>query len=581
MKTFLLIVILILGCALAVFYFLKQRAERMLAAAKADADTAWKQRAADVSSIREEAQAAMVKAQAVCEQKSAEMVVSSERVRNHYEAEARKAIEEVNARLTETLAELEPLRRYASLQGTEEEVRKTLADAIAEATALRREAQSLLEQKKNYAADERRQAQQRAREIRSQAEAVLMQATVEAGRIVTEAEKRAEQIGGDAYIALRDKHTLEQALSAIWNVVEGYGDRYIIPTHSLLDDLAGDFGHTQAGEALKAAREHTRRMVEQKLAATCNYEEPDRRERANRFVVDAFNGRVDAILTRSKHDNYGTLEHEIRDAFSLVNLNGLTFRDARILPAYLDARLAELKSAVVVQELKLKAREEQRRIQEQMREEEKVRREQERAIKEAQDKEDAIESALVKARLEAAHATAQERAKFDAQIAELSQQLAEAVAVKQRELSMAQLTRAGNVYIISNIGSFGEEVFKIGMTRRRDPMDRVWELSDASVPFDYDVHAMIQTDDAPALEGMLHDAFDDLRINKVNGRKEFFRLPLDKIRALTVEKGFNVTFTMAAEAREYRETMALEKMSPADREKYHFRKTDGNGDGEE
>jgi|LakMenEpi03Aug12_release.lakeMendotaPanAssembly.Ray.scaffolds.fasta_scaffold44424_4 hypothetical protein len=581
MKTFLLIVILILGCALAVFYFLKQRAERMLAAAKADADTAWKQRAADVSSIREEAQAAMVKAQAVCEQKSAEMVVSSERVRNHYEAEARKAIEEVNARLTETLAELEPLRRYASLQGTEEEVRKTLADAIAEATALRREAQSLLEQTHNSAADERRQAQQRAREIRSQAEAVLMQATVEAGRIVTEAEKRAEQIGGDAYIALRDKHTLEQALSAIWNVVEGYGDRYIIPTHSLLDDLAGDFGHTQAGEALKAAREHTRRMVEQKLAATCNYEEPDRRERANRFVVDAFNGRVDAILTRSKHDNYGTLEQEIRDAFSLVNLNGLTFRDARILPAYLDARLAELKSAVVVQELKLKAREEQRRIQEQMREEEKVRREQERAIKEAQDKEDAIESALVKARLEAEHATAQERAKFDAQIAELSQQLAEAVAVKQRELSMAQLTRAGNVYIISNIGSFGEEVFKIGMTRRRDPMDRVWELSDASVPFDYDVHAMIQTDDAPALERKLHDAFDDLRINKVNGRKEFFRLPLDKIRALTVEKGFNVTFTMAAEAREYRETMALEKMSPADREKYHFRKTDGNGDGEE
>lgn len=581
MKTFLLIVILILGCALAVLYFLKQRAERMLAGAKADADSAWKQRAADVSSIREEAQAAMVNAQAVCEQKSAEMIVSSERIREHYETEARKAIEEMNARLTETLAELEPLRRYASLQGTEEEVRKTLADAIAEATALRQEAQSLLEQTQNSAADERRQAQQRAREIRSQAESVLMQATTDAGRIVTEAEKRAEQIGGDAYIALRDKHTLEQAVSALWNVVEGYGDRYIIPTHSLLDDLADDYGQTQAGEALKAAREHSRRMIEAKQAAACNYEEADRRERANRFIVDAFNGRVDAILMRTKHDNFGTLEQEIRDAFSLVNLNGLTFRDARILPAYLDARLAELKSAVVVQELKLKAREEQRRIQEQMREEEKVRREQERAIKEAQDKEDAIESALVKARLEAEHSTAQERAKFDAQIAELSQQLAEAVAVKQRELSMAQLTRAGNVYIISNIGSFGEEVFKIGMTRRRDPMDRVWELSDASVPFDYDVHAMIQTDDAPALEGALHDAFDDLRINKVNARKEFFRLPLDRIRALTAEKGFNATFTMAAEAREYRETMALEKMSPADREKYHLRKTEGDGDSEE
>ena len=146
---------------------------------------------------------------------------------------------------------------------------------------------------------QRRQSQQRAREIRSQAEAVLTQATADAGRLVSEAEKRAEQIGGDAYASLRDKQTLEQAVGALWNVVEGYGDRYIIPTRSLLDDLAKDFGHTQAGEALKAAREQTRRMVEQKLAATCKYEEADRRERANRFVTDAFNGRVDAILSRT------------------------------------------------------------------------------------------------------------------------------------------------------------------------------------------------------------------------------------------------------------------------------------------
>ena len=224
----------------------------------------------------------------------------------------------------------------------------------------------------------------------------------------------------------------------------------------------------------------------------------------------------------------------------------------------------------MVQELKLKAREKQRRIQEQMREEEKVRREQERAIKEAQEKEKAIEDALAKVRLEAEHATAQERAKFDAQIAELSQRLAEAEAVKQREISMAQLTRAGNVYIISNIGSFGEEVFKIGMTRRRDPMDRIWELGDASVPFDFDVHAMIYSEDAPKLERMLHDEFDDLRINKVNYRKEFFRLPLERIKEIVSVKGLNAAFTMVAEAREYRETQALAKMTPEEREKYHL-----------
>ncbi len=262
-----------------------------------------------------------------------------------------------------------------------------------------------------------------------------------------------------------------------------------------------------------------------------------------------------------------------------MNLNGLAFRDARILPAYRDARLAELKWAVVVQELKRKAIEEQRAIQEQMREDEKVQREQERAVKDAQEKEEAIKialnTALEKARLEAEHATAQERAKSDAQIAELTQRLAEAGAVKEREISMAQLTRVGKVYVISNIGSFGEEVFKIGMTRRRIPMDRIWELSDASVPFDFDVHAMISSDDAPALERLLHNKFRDLQINKVNNRKEFFRIPLEQIRMFATEQGLDATFTMAAEAREYRETLALEKMTPAEREKYRLREIEG------
>ena len=318
MTTFLLIVILILGCALAVIYFLKQRAERMLAAARLQAELARQQRDEAVSRARNEAQAAMVNAQAAFEGKSAELAAYAERIRDHYETEARKALEKTTEQLTQTLAELEPLRGYASLKDAEEEVRKTLAAAVAEATALHREAYALLQQTRNFTSEERRQAQQRAREIRDQAAAVLTQATGDAGRIVADAEKRAEQIGGDAYIALRDKHTLEQAVSALWNVVEGYGDRYIIPTRSLLDDLAMNFGRTEAGEALRAAREHSRRMVELRQAATCNYEEADRRERANRFVVDAFNGRVDAILTRTKHDNHGTLEQEIRDAFSLV-----------------------------------------------------------------------------------------------------------------------------------------------------------------------------------------------------------------------------------------------------------------------
>ena len=140
---------------------------------------------------------------------------------------------------------------------------------------------------------------------------------------------------------------------------------------------------------------------------------------------------------------------------------------------------------------------------------------------------------------------------------------------------MAQQTRSGHVYIISNIGSFGDEVFKIGMTRRLEPLDRVKELGDASVPFSFDVHAMIRSEDAPSLERLLHGKFDDLRINKVNYRKEFFRLPLERIRTFAAEKGLDVTFTMAAEAREYRETLALQKMTPAEREKYQLREMEG------
>ncbi|MCC6819702.1 MAG: DUF4041 domain-containing protein [Verrucomicrobia subdivision 3 bacterium] len=562
-------ILALLGGGFAIFVLMKnKKLEADLLRVQSEAQ-------ASVAAMQQESQSSVAEAQKLIDQQFVEMQQEAERIRKHYEAESRKIQEAADALVSKTIKDFEPLRKYEKLRDAEAEAHRQLADALKEATSLQAEAQSLLEQARNSAAAERSQAIQRAKEIREQANALLNQTTREAGRIVEAANKRAEQIGGDAYIALRDKQTLDQAVKALWNVVEGYGDRYIIPTRSLLDELAADFGHTEAGEALKVAREQSRRMVEQREAAACNYVETDRRDRANRFVVDAFNGRVDAILSRTKHDNFGTLEQEIRDAFGLVNLNGLAFRDARILPVYLDSRLAELKLAVVVQELKLRAREEQRRIQEQMREDEKVRREQERAIKDAQEKEEAIKSALEKARQEAEHSSAQERAKFDARIAELSQRLAEAEAVKQREISMAQLTRAGNVYIISNIGSFGKEVFKIGMTRRREPMDRIWELGDASVPFEFDVHAMIYSEDAPALERMLHDAFDDLRINKVNYRKEFFRLPLERIKSLVADKGLNAAFTLVAEAHEYRETKALEKMTPEEREKYHLRRANG------
>ncbi|MCE1976571.1 GIY-YIG nuclease family protein, partial [Enterobacter roggenkampii] len=112
---------------------------------------------------------------------------------------------------------------------------------------------------------------------------------------------------------------------------------------------------------------------------------------------------------------------------------------------------------------------------------------------------------------------------------ELEQKIQDVHQQYERAKSMAQLTKQGYVYVISNIGSFGENVFKIGMTRRLEPMERVKELSGAAVPFDFDVHAMISCDDAPALERTLHEHLERYRINRINLRKEFFRIELSRI----------------------------------------------------
>jgi len=564
MTTFLLILLLIAIVLAIIFYVLKFKAEEALKAALEHSS-------AEIRRHAEEAKLAQKEAASLISQKTAELDAETLRAREHYQVECRKITEELHAELEKTRAELAALNAFSELKQSEEQLRIRLEAVIADVTALEAEAKTLIDRSQEQALEERRLAQMRAKELYQQAEALLSQATRDAGRIVAEAEQRAEQIGGDAYVALREKQMLDQAVKAIHNVIEGYGDRYIIPTHSLLDDLAADFGHTSAGEALRAAREQARRMVEQGLAASCDYAEVNRRETAIRFVTDAFNGRVDAILTRVKHDNYGTLEQEIRDAFSLVNLNGEAFRNARVLPSYCDARIAELRWGVVVQELKAREREEQRRIQEQIREEEKARRDYEKAIQEAAKEEETLRKAMEKARAEAASANAQEREKFEARLADLSQRLSEAEAKNQRALSMAQQTRSGHVYIISNIGSFGEDILKIGMTRRLEPGDRVKELGDASVPFSFDVHAMIRSDDAPALEHLLHEKFDEYRVNKVNYRKEFFRVPIQVLRDFVAQNGLEATFTMAAEAREYRETLAYEKMTPEQQRRYHVR----------
>ena len=493
------------------------------------------------------------------------------------------AAQEESSRLTQSLdstkTDVENLRtNLASAAEKERELESKvstlskyqgIADVDAEIQKKRAEADTEILSLKTAAAQELSDAKQDAKEIRAKgradydaavkkAEDKLASIDVESKRIITEAETRAKEIAGEAYEIAGKAKDYEKTAVAMKNVIEGYGDRYLKPTYSLLDDLAEDFGYTEAGQQLKLARENSTRMINAGTAAVCDYAQASRKDTAIAFVIDAFNGKVDSILSKVKKDNYGTLEQKIKDAYELVNFNGRAFRNAVITPEYLAARLEELKWGVRAQELKAQAQEEQRRLREQIREEERARREYEKAMKDAAKEEEMLRKAMEKAQKQIESANEANRAEYESKLEELKQKLAEAEERGQRALSMAQQTKHGNVYVISNLGSFGENVYKVGMTRRLDPLDRVRELGDASVPFPFDVHAIIESDDAPSLETSLHKALSLMQVNKVNPRKEFFRVAISDIKAMVEKMGLTTSWTMDAAAAEYRETLAIE-----------------------
>lgn len=276
----------------------------------------------------------------------------------------------------------------------------------------------------------------------------------------------------------------------------------------------------------------------------------------SKLLLRAFNGECDAAIAKVAWNNAARMEERIRKAFDAINLLGEVMT-VSLSTEYRELKLAELRLEHELAEKKREVAEEQRRIREQMRDEEKAVREAERAQAEAEAEEERFQKALDKAKVELSRARGEEHARLNAKILELQNQLAAAHAMSARAKSLAEMTRAGHVYIISNVGSFGDSVFKIGMTRRLEPMDRVRELGDASVPFPFDVHAMVYNEDAPALEAAFHQQFKDRGVNLVNARKEFFHVELSELEAFAKQRGLAMAFTKIAEAREYRESVAM------------------------
>jgi DNA repair exonuclease SbcCD ATPase subunit len=275
-------------------------------------------------------------------------------------------------------------------------------------------------------------------------------------------------------------------------------------------------------------------------------------------IARCFNAECDNALINLTTKNIDSMRSKIVKSYESLNKTFET-DSVSISKKLLEIKLEELNLTYTYELKKEQEREEQKAIREQLVEEEKVRRELER-LKEKIEKEESQFKNEVKKLMSYMQKSKNdtETELYAEKIKELEEKLKLLEKDKENVLQREQNTRAGVVYIISNKGSFGEDVFKIGMTRRPEPMDRIKELGDASVPFPFDVHAMIFAEDAPALETTLHQTFRKYEVNKVNQRKEFFRMDINEIERVVKENhNATVKFELVAAAYEYEQSKSI------------------------
>lgn len=276
-----------------------------------------------------------------------------------------------------------------------------------------------------------------------------------------------------------------------------------------------------------------------------------------KLLLRAFNTECDELISKVKYTNYEASLNRIYKSASAISKLG-TIMDISIKPAYLNLKIEELQLAFEYQLKKQEEKEAQKAARAELREAARLQKEIEAQRKKIEKEHTHYQTAyehLLKQLEQAPDDAALLAKKID-----LENQLSDIdKAIKDIDYREAN-QRAGYVYVISNIGAFGPDVYKIGMTRRLDPQDRVDELGDASVPFNFDVHAMIFSDDAPALETALHKAFEDRKLNMVNTRREFFRVTLDEIKEV-VKKNFDKTveFIDVPDAEQYRVSLKMQQ----------------------
>lgn len=276
-----------------------------------------------------------------------------------------------------------------------------------------------------------------------------------------------------------------------------------------------------------------------------------------KLLLRAFNSECDELVSKVKYTNFDASLNKIHKSAEAISKLGTTM-DITITKKYLDLKVKELRLAFEYQQKKQEEKEEQKAARAEMREAARLQKEIEAQRKKIEKEQTHYQTAYEKLLKQLEEDP--DNIDLLAKKSELENQLTDIdKAIKDIDYREAN-QRAGYVYVISNIGAFGENVFKIGMTRRLDPQDRVDELGDASVPFNFDVHAMIFSDDAPALEAALHKAFEDRKLNMVNTRREFFNATLDEIKEV-VKKNFDKTveFIDVPDAEQFRVSQKMKQ----------------------
>ena len=381
-----------------------------------------------------------------------------------------------------------------------------------------------------------------------------------------ERDKRRAQIEEECQDLLKKKCAIQGQLDDAHDELVELDEKVLLQSFGLYEPKYSFMNSDEYADALKKNRDQQKQLVKDDEAATgyTDWEINGSAAQGRKMVKDmkklllrAFNSECEHVVGKVKYNNFDSCEKRIIKSYEAIGKLG-TVMNIQISELYLALKRSELHLAFEYQQKKQEEKEHLRELRAQEREEAKLRKEIEEERKKIRKEQAHYENALKAAKDQLQSASEEEKEELSAKIRELESHM-EKVEKNLKDMDYREANqRAGYVYVISNIGSFGEGVYKIGMTRRLDPMDRVNELGDASVPFNFDVHAMIFSDDAPALEAALHNAFADKKVNMVNTRREFFKVPLEEIKRVVKEKFDGIVeFLENADAEQYRESVKI------------------------